>query len=124
MNKYVFLIIFSVLANFISLTQFKSLATDLPVEAEILAVFEVLIFNCKLYVGLLFFGLSSILWIFGLKGLSLTKAYTILSLNYVLILGYSYMQLQEEVSISRICAAFLIILGIIIINSKTNSSKQ
>lgn len=112
------LILFSVLANFISQTQFKSVALILPIGVNFFDVLELLVKNYKLYLGFLFFGLSSILWILGLKGLTLTRALSILSLNYILILGYGKIQLNEELSVSRIFATFLILLGILMLNKE------
>ena len=118
MNRYFIFILFCVLFFFLSQTQFKSLAEDLPKEGHILEILSRLVQNYKFYFGLFFFVFSSISWIFGIKGLSLTKATSILSLNYIVIIGYSVFQLNEELSISRVISTFFILLGIFFINSK------
>lgn len=122
MNRYFVFILFCVLFFFLSQTQFKSLAEDLPKEGYLLETFSKLIQNYKFYLGLFFFVLSSASWIFGIKGLSLTKATSILSLNYIVIIGYGVCQLNEVLSISRVIATFLILLGILIINLEKSNN--
>lgn len=117
MNKHVLYVVLGVLAAFTSQTQFKSLTFDLPTDADHIEVFFTLIKNYKLYLGIALYALSSVFWLLGIKGLSLTKAYSMLSLNYILILLYGHYQLGETVTITRVIAVMMIIGGVVIMNS-------
>ena len=128
MGKHVLYIVLCVVANFFSQTQFKVVSSsikgfDLTPET----IFDLLFsfaFNFNFWFALIFFGLSSILWIIGIKGTSLSKAFSLLSLNYVLIIVYSWGFLDEVITWNQILSLALILIGVILISFKKREISQ
>jgi multidrug transporter EmrE-like cation transporter len=62
--------------------------------------------------GLLLFGSSFILWLFVLSKLNLSLVYPMTSLNFVLILVFSWLFLGERVTLLQLSGLALILLGV------------
>ncbi len=71
--------------------------------------------NHALLAGLLFYGLSTILFVVALRGYQLTVLYPIASLNYVFVNILSVKYLDEKMNKYKWIGVFLIICGITII---------
>lgn len=68
--------------------------------------------NWKVLLGLALFGLSALFWLVTLSRVPLSTAYPIVSLSYVLILGFSTLVLGERPTLPVWVGAILIMLGI------------
>jgi len=66
--------------------------------------------------GYLIFLIVTIFSILALRGLSLKFYYALTSLNYILVLIFSYIILKEEITKNKIIGIILIVWGIIIFN--------
>jgi multidrug transporter EmrE-like cation transporter len=65
--------------------------------------------------GFAFFGVGSIFWLAALSRVSLSWAYPMLAIGYILILLFSTLILKEHVSLMRWAGALIICLGIILV---------
>ncbi|MDX1658051.1 MAG: EamA family transporter [Nitriliruptorales bacterium] len=66
----------------------------------------------KVLLGLAFFGMSAVFWLVTLSRVPLSTAYPVVSLSYVLILGFSTLVLGERPTLPVWIGAVLIMLGI------------
>lgn len=71
-----------------------------------------LVTNWKVMLGLAFFGLSALFWLVTLSRVPLSTAYPIVSLSYVLILGFSTLVLGERPTPLVWAGALFIMTGI------------
>lgn len=122
MGKYVLYVILCVVANFLSQTQFKVVSNSIKeFNLTTETIFNLLFsfaFNFNFWLALILFALSSIFWVFGIKGTSLSKAFSLLSLNYVLIIFYSWWFLGEVITWNQLLSLILILTGVVLISYK------
>ncbi len=64
--------------------------------------------------------ISGLVWMIVLKKFDISYAYPFLSLNYILIIIFSYYFFNENISLQKIIGSILIITGIIIISIEKN----
>lgn len=69
--------------------------------------------NGYLLTGLFFYGISFILWLFVLSKLNISLVYPMTSLNFVLILVFSWLFLGERITMLQLLGIGLIVTGII-----------
>jgi multidrug transporter EmrE-like cation transporter len=67
-------------------------------------------------VGLLLYGVSTILWIYVLRFVELSYAYPLISLGYVLVFLASYFLFNEPIGTMRLAGLILILAGIILVS--------
>ena len=79
--------------------------------SDILSIFS----NLYIILGLLVYGLATILWLIALSQKDLSYVYPFMSLTFIIVLFLSYFVLREQVSTARFVGTFIIILGLIII---------
>ena len=73
-----------------------------------------LITNKALMVAVIIYGLTTILWVFLLRFVDLSKAYPIMAINFVLVpIAASYLY-QEQIKMEYWVGISLIIIGIVI----------
>jgi multidrug transporter EmrE-like cation transporter len=65
--------------------------------------------------GLVLYGLSTILWIYILRFVELSYAYPLLSLGYVLVFTASYFLFNEPIGALRLGGLALILAGIVLV---------
>ncbi|MDR1702531.1 MAG: EamA family transporter [Sporomusaceae bacterium] len=65
--------------------------------------------------GLVLYGLSTILWIYMLRSVELSYAYPLLSLGYVLVFTASYFLFNEPIGVMRLSGLVLILAGIVLV---------
>ena len=70
------------------------------------------VFTPLVFLGLLSYGLSAIIWLFVLQKFPLSVAYPALSLTYVVIVVLSFFIFQEPLTISKATGILLIITGV------------
>ena len=75
-----------------------------------------IILTPPIFIGFLFFGLSSILWLSVISKNQLSYAYPMVSLGYILTLILSKIFLSEQINFYRIIGTVFIICGVIFIS--------
>lgn len=65
--------------------------------------------------GLVIFGVASIMWIVALSRIELSFAYPFISLGILVTVGTSYFLLGESLSASRVCGIGLVMMGVLLI---------
>ena len=127
MKSYI-VIILSVLANFIHQVLLKSVAIQIE---DFNRSFDEIFFLCKSYIfnvnfilSICFFVLSSILWILGLKKITLSKAIALTSINFILIVVYSSEVLNEELSLKKTLSCIFIVVGVLLISISKNENQK
>ena len=77
---------------------------------------EELLRNVNLWIGLLSYGISMVLWLYVLSQFELSKAYPLASLGYVVTMFLGIYLLGEPLNIFKIIGLILIVCGVIFIN--------
>ncbi len=68
--------------------------------------------------GLVFYGLSTLLWLFALSKTPLNYAYPFTLLTFILVMAASYFVFSEPLPVNRIIGGLLICIGIIVVSIK------
>ena len=76
----------------------------------------------KTLLALFIYGLGVVCWIFALRGVRLSIAYPVSSLNYVGIFLGSYYLFGEEINAQRLIGVGLIFLGVLLVVSRSKSN--
>ncbi len=109
------------ITNFISQILFENLSQQIKVEVwsllNLYTVLSSLVTTFYFWCALISFCLSSILWIFAIRRIALSIAFSMMSLNYVLIIAYTFFFLNEYISINQLISCTLIIAGVLIISN-------
>jgi multidrug transporter EmrE-like cation transporter len=71
--------------------------------------------NPYVILGLTFYGLSAITWIYSISKVQLSFAYPMVSLGYVIVFTLSYFLFGENLSFMRISGLLIIVVGVIVI---------
>lgn len=71
--------------------------------------------NPFVFLGFIFYGVSSILWLSVISKLPLSVAYPILSMGYVIVVFGSYFFFKEPLSTFKLVGVFCIIIGVTLI---------
>lgn len=77
-----------------------------------------IIFSPAIFTGFLFYGTSSILWLYVLSKYQLSTIYPILSLGYIITTVAGYYLFSEKITLVNIVGIVLICLGIILVTRK------
>jgi len=72
--------------------------------------------NISLIIGLSFYALSMVFWLYVLSKMQLSKAYPMVSLGYVFTLFLGYFLLNESLSAFKLIGIMLVICGVIFIS--------
>ena len=116
MKSYLILII-GILFNFFSQLFFDDLSNDVNFDfftiENFIQFFSIILYNYKFWTAMILFCLGSLLWIIGLKKIPLSNAFSIASLNYILIFIYSSYTLNKDISLIKIVSCSFIVIGII-----------
>ena len=64
--------------------------------------------------GLFLYGLSTLLWVYALKFLPLSKVYPFTFLTFALVLILSYVLFNERLSLINLTGVVLIVIGVIL----------
>lgn len=75
-----------------------------------------LIKDFPIIIGMVFYGISLMLWLVTISKLELSYAYPIVSLNYFFIALFSKWAFKEHISKRRWLSIFTIIMGVILIS--------
>lgn len=72
--------------------------------------------NKFIFIGLIFYALSALMWIRVLKEMKLSIAYPLVSLGYIFTLLFSFFFLKESIQWNQILGVGVIIVGVIILS--------
>jgi len=72
--------------------------------------------NISLIIGISFYALSMVFWLYVLSKMQLSKAYPMVSLGYVFTLFLGYFLLNESLSAFKLIGIMLVIFGVIFIS--------
>ena len=118
------LLLMSVLFASIGQVLFKkgmSLAGALSFEGGILGILKTVmgvVFSPVVFIGLIFYALSTLLWLFALSKTTLNYAYPFTALTFILVMLASYFIFAETLPINRIIGVAVICIGVIITSIK------
>ena len=82
-----------------------------------LKIFSILL-EKHIFLGLLLYGISSILWIIALSRAELSYIYPLLGISYVLIAIFSKLIFGEALTFTRIVGILLIVIGVSLVASR------
>jgi len=71
----------------------------------------------EIIIGMVFFGLSSLLWLKVLTLAELSHAYPMVSVGYVIVVLLSFALFKESISVHKLLGIGLIIAGVVAINN-------
>jgi len=86
-----------------------------PVSQLLYKIFPIF-FSPLIFIGLIFFGLSSIFWLVVLSRLELSLVYPMVSVAYVLVALFSWLVFKENVTLIRWLGIFVVIFGVFLIS--------
>lgn len=81
------------------------------------AVFAI-VFSPWVFIGLVLYGLSTLLWLFALSKTTLSYAYPFTMLTFILVMAASYFVFSEAIPVNRLIGAAVICIGILIVSLK------
>jgi drug/metabolite transporter (DMT)-like permease len=124
MIKSYLILIIAVIVNFSSQIIFADLSKEISFNTFSIINVKTILFDLLLkpyfWLAFCFFMSSAILWVIGIKKIALAKAFSILSLNYILIFGYSFFILKEGISIYKLTSCLFIVCGVILLAQNEN----
>ena len=71
--------------------------------------------NILIFLGFLFYGLSSIIWVVVLRKVELSYAYPMISFGYIIVFGASYFLFNESLNLYRLIGLGFILVGILFV---------
>ena len=71
--------------------------------------------NVRLGIGIVLYGVGSVLWVIALSKLPLSKVYLFTVLTFVLVYVASFAILGEQISASVIAGSVLVVAGLVVI---------
>lgn len=86
-----------------------------PLNQLLVKLFPIF-FNPYVFIGLCFFGLSSIFWLVVLSRLPLSLVYPMVSVAYVLVAFASILFFKEQVGLVRWLGIIVIVFGVVLIS--------
>ena len=101
-------VVFSVILNALA-----QIAMKLASQKELSV--KTLFGNIPLLYAAILYLVSIVLWLKGLSGIQLSRAYPFQSLGYILVFGLSYFILNEKLSVVHLVGLLVICLGIAIL---------
>ena len=119
MSKYIPLILFTVLTNFLSQIMLKKGMTQIEIGAlkadAILKAVPSIAFNVFVIGGLFMMVVSMACHLLVLSKVDISYAYPFLGLSFVLITAWGYLVLSEPLSIYKVLGVLLIICGVALV---------
>jgi uncharacterized membrane protein len=109
-------VVFAVASQFLMRWQATGVGEVPQGTIEKLNYFVGLIINPWILLAFIFTGLSGLSWFIAMTKFELSYAYPFISLNYILVLLFAPVILNESVSTSKILGTLVIVFGIIILS--------
>lgn len=76
-----------------------------------------ILINPVFILAMAIYGAATLMWVYVLKSVPLTYAYSFMALTYIMVPLFAAMWLGETVTLKYACGATLIIIGLLIIQS-------
>lgn len=76
-------------------------------------------FNPFVFIGFLFYGISSVMWLYSLSKFELNTIYPLLSLGYIFTMIAGYYLFNESITIYKVISILLICSGVILMGVKS-----
>lgn len=119
MTKFIPLILFTILTNFLSQIMLKKGMTVLPkfdlTPASVLSSAFTIVFNPWVFFGLVMMVVSMGSHLLVLSRVDLSFAYPFIGLSFVLITAWGYFVLGESVNTIRVAGVGCICLGVVLV---------
>lgn len=77
-----------------------------------------IVFSPVVFIGLVLYALSTILWLFALSKTTLNYAYPFTTLTFILVMAASFFLLSEPFPVNRVIGGAVVCLGVIICSIK------
>lgn len=84
---------------------------------ELSRVFHIL-FSPAIFTGFVFYGTSSIIWLYVLSKFQLSSVYPILSVGYIITALAGYFLFSEKISLVNAAGILMICIGVILVTRK------
>ncbi len=85
---------------------------------DILRTVASVVFSPLVFIGLVLYGLSTIIWLFALSKTQLNYAYPFTALTFILVMLASWLIFSEPLPLNRIIGVVVICAGVIIASVK------
>ena len=119
MTKFIPLILFTILTNFLSQIMLKKGMTVIPkfdlTAASVLSSVFSIVFNPWVFFGLVMMVVSMGSHLLVLSRVELSFAYPFIGLSFVLITAWGYFVLGEQVNVLRVAGVACICLGVVLV---------
>lgn len=119
MSKYIPLILFTVLTNFLSQIMLKKGMTQIAMgsleTSNIVKAIPTIVFNFFVMGGLLVMVISMASHLLVLSKVDISYAYPFLGLSFVLVTAWGYFILSEPMSIYKAMGVMLIVCGVALV---------
>lgn len=74
-----------------------------------------MIFSVKIWIGLVLYGLGTLLWIYALSKEPLSRVYPFAAFTFVLVFFFSYLILHETISLMQIIGILIVLIGFLVL---------
>ena len=119
MSKYIPLILFTVLTNFLSQIMLKKGMTQIKIGSlgvsSLIQAIPGILTNVFVMGGLLVMVISMASHLVVLSKVDISYAYPFLGLSFVLVTGWGYLVLSEPLSIYKVIGVSLIVCGVALV---------
>jgi len=114
--KYILAFVSILLGSFAQYLLKKGITDVTRVSNGFIQLLKNSVSNISLIIGLSFYALSMVFWLYVLSKMQLSKAYPMVSLGYVFTMFLGYFLLNESLSAFKLIGIMLIICGVIFIS--------
>lgn len=118
MGKSILLILLSVILGALGQVSIKlgTLQVKVGEKESIHSLLFKYLTNYSVFVGLVFYSFSAVLWIFAVAKVNLSYAYPMVAIGYVVVFTLSYILFHEPISTQRLIGLLIIVIGVILIS--------
>jgi multidrug transporter EmrE-like cation transporter len=109
------LIIISIILSSLGQLAMKNGANQIFISGGAARLFIQFVSNISIVVGLLLYGISTIVWIVALSRTQLSIAYPMVSLSYIIVVIASYFIFSEPLNLQKILGLVFIMIGVVFI---------
>jgi len=114
--KYILAFVSILLGSFAQYLLKKGITDVTRVSNGFIQLLKNSVSNISLIIGLSFYALSMVFWLYVLSKMQLSKAYPMVSLGYVFTMFLGYFLLNESLSAFKLIGIMLVICGVIFIS--------
>lgn len=93
----------------------QNITSSLP--SLIATVFRI-VFSPLVFIGLVLYGLSTLIWLFALSKTTLNYAYPFTALTFILVMLASYFIFSEAIPVNRLIGVGIICIGVLVASFK------